>query len=199
MRGPLAALAVCPRCGAALLGSAEDAWLLCLSCGEAHEVAAGRPVVLPLLFAVPLGGEPGPVVPFFRFPALRIAVRALESGGEVVADRLGEIRTGVVVARRIRGFHTVGDVGLEYTRRPPRLADGGPPSPPLGVTRRLADARAVLGVVLQRIALDHAPAGSFSLEIDPGAAELWCVPALADGGHVKFPHCPIRYPRAALA
>jgi len=41
-------------------------------------------------------------------------------------------------------------------------------------------------------------ADGFRLSVEPGPAELYFVPTIADGEHVKFPHCPIRYPKALL-
>ena len=56
----------------------------------------------------------------------------------------------------------------------------------------------MLRAVLWRLLLDLAPPRSFDLDPQAGALELVCVPLLRDGGHVKLPHCAVRYPAAAV-
>lgn len=184
-------MSLCPRCHNAAGGAAGDALWRCLACAVMFDRAGEA---LPVRYTRARGyPADGVAMPFYRFSQVRAEVVPAATGGGA-ASRLAAVAAVWVVAVRIRHFQVHGDVGFEYTRRPPRL-EAGEPGAVLGVSRSPAAAARVARVLVHKVA---AEADGARLQVELGRPEVTFVPTLDEAGLVKVPHCPIRYPSGSV-
>jgi hypothetical protein len=189
----------CPRCGAPFTGLQQDVVFWCGECLVPYEVLGSAFVQRPGHVARPALALEGSIL-YLPIWALRVQSVALWSdpARERDARHVPPIQWVYVTGFELQHASYFGDPGLTFTEKRVQM-EAGDPSPVLGCTRSLAEAKAfaeshILTIIDRRVDVT-------GLELSATVEDvlLWGVPFFDKGHLVRDGILGLKFPAAAVS
>ena len=183
MTEPIALSLRCPRCGAPLIGLQQDIIFWCKGCEAPREVVGGTFTERDGHTAQPAVEPKGRTLhlPIWAFQ-VHYVLQWNDAEREALARLIPKVEWVYVTGFELHNAFYFGDPGLIFTEKRVQLQPGSP-SPLLGCTRSLEEAKAYVEPHLLAIIDRRVDVTGLELSCSIGEARLWGVP-YSDGGDV---------------
>ncbi len=201
--GPRVVPLNCRACRAPLPAASNDVAFRCPRCGRGWELEEGTFRARDSLFVVPPANGKGEILylPYWSFPVAASAepLDPTAEGSLSARDRAASLDRVWVSAYSIYRPTYVGEWGIAYTRLKPSWetrSGSGPSVPGAALSSRDASIIAHHYVLAE---IDRAAdLGTLDLQLGIARPELWAIPCLDLGEHIRCPWSRAELPASAL-